>query len=256
MKSIRYTLLFLGLMMLCVTSAFSSVQVERCFEIKHLEFFGIDDNTRVSWSDSELNALVDMPETQSRDGSGFLIPLLIYQLKDFYPACNKEINQKRYANLKKLYLKIRQKEIPQFDSDRVAKEIEFLRDDFFGQLENDQALASMVRTFDDGPLYGIPIEGEINSESYERVATDFGELTLSKMGRGLVLAAKDNEGKIMWARIVVGAVPERKLANMILAPDPIRETSLATIVHFFAEGERLRVYLRPDGRFMFYYHSW
>ncbi|MCO6511810.1 MAG: hypothetical protein J5I65_13550 [Aridibacter famidurans] len=256
MKGIRTALLFFGLMVFCAISALSNVRAADCFEVKHLDFFGIDESTRVSWSDSEWEALLNRPESESGNDTGFLIPLLVVQLKDFYPACNKEIDQKRYANLKRLYFKIRKQEIPRFDRDEAAKVIEFIRDDFYTQLQDDRSLASMIFTFDDGPFYGAAIESGLTSSPYERVKTDFGELTLSRMDGGIALAARDKEGKVMWAKLMEGVVPERKLRNMTFVPEPIQKTSLATIAHFFAEGERLRVYMRPDGRFMFYYDSW
>lgn len=235
---------------------FSQNAAKDCFEIKHLDFFGLDQVEKIDWSEKEIDELLKTNFFEKFNETRFLIPILVRYLKDFHPACNKSIDETRFNNLVAIYFKVRLKDISTIQNKSPEEKLNYIRSDFYTLVQDKDALPRMVFTFDDGPLYGeIPKEIPKIKPS-ESISTDFGNLSILESNKHIFLVAADNKGKIIWSRIMKGANLDRYLQNLKFDKTPIHKTSLATIVNFYSEGERLSLYLKPNGEFMYYYHSW
>lgn len=227
-----------------------------CFEVKYFDFFGLDSKIKINWSDAELNELLKISQSQNENNTSFLVPLIVFQLKDFHPDCNKSIATERFNKLVSLYFKIRQKDVSILENKTIAEQLNFIREDYYSQLQDERLLSRMRYTMDDGPLYGEIPKSVPKSKPLESIATDFGKLSIIKSNNRIFLIARDKENKRIWSRIIKGTNPDRYLRNLKFDKDSIEKTSLATIINFYSEGERLNLYLKPNGKFMYYFHSW
>lgn len=227
-----------------------------CFEIKYLDFFGLDEVNDISWSDKELDEMLKMNYYEQFDETRFFIPILVRYLKDFHPACSKSIDKVRFDNLIALYFKVTLKDISLIRNKSIEEKLSFIRNDFYNLVGDVESLPRMSFSFDDGPLYGEIPKVAPKMKLSESVSADFGKLSILESNERILLVATDKKGKTIWSRIMKGANPDRHLQNLKFDKVPMKKTSLATIFNFYSEGERLNLYLKPDGKFMYYYHSW
>lgn len=259
MNSIDKTQLFLFLaaaFFVFVNCADAQNTNNNCFEVKYFDFFGLDNETKVIWADDELNKLLETTRSQIGENTSFLIPLIVFQLKDLHPNCNKSIDKKRFDKLVSLYFKIRGKDILILKNKTIAKQLDFIREDYYAQLQDERFLSHMRYTMDDGPLYGKIPKSIPKTAPLETIVTDFGRLSILELNDQIFLIATDLKDKIIWSRVMKGTNPDRYLKNLEFDEKPIEKTSLATIINFYSEGERLNLFLKPDGNFLYYYHSW
>lgn len=238
------------------SDAVSQNAAKNCFEIKYLDFFGLDKIDDINWSETELNEMLKMNYDEKFDETRFFIPILVRYLKDFHPACNKTINEFRFNNLVTLYFKVRLKDISVIQNKSVEEKLNFIRNDFYVLVQDVKLLPQMKFGFDDGPLYGETVRITPKEKPLESVPTDFGKLSILQSNKQILLVATDKRNKIIWLRVMKGANPDRYLQNLKFDKVPIQKTSLATIFNFYSEGERLTLYLKPNGEFMYYDHSW
>ncbi len=235
---------------------FAQKAEKNCFEVKHLDFFGLDKIDEIDWSVEEINDLLKTDYSVKYDDTRFLIPILVRYLKDFHPVCNKSIDTERFDKLTTLYFKVRIKDISPIKNKSVEEKLNFIRDDFYVLVQDVQSLPRMTYGWDDGPLYGEIPKSVSKSKPLEKITANFGELSISESNNKILLVATDKQNKIIWSRVIKGANPDRYLRNLKFEKDAMEKTSLATIFHFYSEGERLNLYLKPNGEFMYYYHSW
>ncbi|MCY7345227.1 MAG: hypothetical protein LH614_03320 [Pyrinomonadaceae bacterium] len=211
---------------------------------------------KIHWSDAELNELLKMNRSQDENETSFLIPPIVFQLKGFHPNCTKPIDAERFDKLISLYLKVRHKDVSSLENKTLAEKLIFIREDYYNQLQDERLLPHMRYTMDDGPLYGEIPKSIPESKLSESISTDFGKLSIVTANNQIFLTATDKKNKTIWSRIMKGANPDRKLKNLNFDESPVEKTSLSIIIHFYSEGERLNLYLKLDGKFMYYYHSW
>lgn len=181
--------------------------------------------------------------------------MIVFQLKDFHPKCSNKSEPERYQKLIKLYFRIRDQDFQPFQDKSVAEQLEFVRDDFYSQVLNDSLLVHMTYSMDDGPLNGEIPKRVPNFKSGKHVVTDFGQLTIQKNAGRIYLIATDHKKRTIWVRIMTGVVPKQYLTDLEFNEGAVEKTSLATRVHLHT-SERLTLYLKNDGRFMYYFHSW
>jgi hypothetical protein len=227
-----------------------------CFEVKYFDFFGLSAEDQINWSDTELTELLKTNYLQDKNETSFLIPPIVFQLKSFHPNCTKSIDTERFNKLVSLYLKIRHKDISLLENKTISQKLNFIREDYYNQLQDERLLPQMRYTMDDGPLYGEIPKSFPESKLSESISTDFGKLSIIKANNRIFLMATEKNNKIIWSRIMKGANPDRDLKNLRFDESPVEKTSLATIIRFYSEGERLNLFLKPTGEFMYYYHSW
>lgn len=228
---------------------------KNCFEVKYLDFFGLDKIGDIKWSDEEINELLKMDYEKEFMGTRFYIPILVHFLKGFHPDCNKSINTEKFNKLVSLYFKVTLEDISLIENKSIKEKLNFIRGDFYRLVQIEKLLPLMKFTFDDGPLYGEIPEIVPNTKLLESATTDFGKLLIVESNEKIFLIATDKKNKTIWSRIMKGVNPDHYLKGLRFGENPVEKTSLAFIIHLYA-GERVTLYLKPDGQFMYYYHSW
>lgn len=245
-------------LLIYITSCGQKVESPTTYEVKYLDFFGLEHVEAFRWSDDEIKKLLTMDFKEGRKNpskkTNYIIPIIIFQLKELHPNVTKKIDVNFFNQLTELYLKIREIDEAEIANKSVAEKIDFMRDDFYWQVENDQYLAYMLMTYDDGPFQGIDFKEEITSNPLDFQETNFGSLSTFQLGDKTILVAKDKSQKVIWQKSVTGFVDE-KLSYLCFTSDAIQYTSAATIVKLHSESEKIVLYLKNDGRFLFYYNS-
>lgn len=230
-----------------------------CYEIKYLDFFGLDQIEVVRWPQSELDGLLKVDFKKEREYSevktSFIIPMIAYQLEELHPNCNKNADLDYFDKLSQIYLRIRELDSIKFQKKSINEKFDFLRDDFYYQMNNIEFLPEMIMTFDDGPLYGVDYNEVSNIKPNKKQQTNFGTLSIFNIGKKTILSCSDNKETLIWQKLITG-FNDRKLSDLHFTENPIEYNSVATVVHMYSEGERFTLYLKKDGSFMFYYHSW
>ncbi|WCO03477.1 hypothetical protein [Psychroserpens ponticola] len=256
MKIRVLTIIFL---VLSLTFFGQETESKDCFEIKYLDFFGLENQEIVKWPKSEISGLLAMDFEKDRNGStiktSFIIPLIIYQLKEYHPNCKSNIDTTYLNQISELYFKIRGLDNTILNTKSTTEKIEFLLNDFYSQVENIKYLPKMTMTFDDGPFYGVEFESKTELKPIKKHETEFGFLTVSKIDNKTILTSKDNKGKTIWQKSITG-LSDRNLTELHFTENPIEYNSVATVAHMYSEGERFTLYLKKDGSFMYYFHSW
>lgn len=230
-----------------------------CYEIKYLDFFGLDQVETVKWSESELEKLLKIDFTKDRGKpeikTNFIIPMIACQLKEYHPNCKEVVDTKYFNKIAELYLKIRKIDSTEFIKKSIIEKIDFLRTDFYFQVQNVEYLPKMTTTFDDGPFYGVNYKKKSELKLIASKETEFGTLVISTANNEVILTSKAKNGNIIWRKSITGLF-SRKLTELHFTDKPIEYNSVATVAHMYSEGERLTLYLKNDGSFMYYYHSW
>ena len=202
-----------------------------CFGIKYLDFFGLDSMDAFKWPIAELDQLLVtdfVPGAKEKSKkTNFLIPYIVIQLKDYHPSCTKQIDTAIYSRLTQLYAKIRQQDFSKLNAQPVPAQLEFIKNDFYEQVQNDSLLPFMNYTLDDG-------------------------LFMARLLKIFQAIKKENH---LWTRIMTGN-SNRPLTEISFSQSDIFKTSLGYQLRMFSEGEALNLYLKSNGELRCYFHSW
>ncbi len=134
-------------------SAYAQQTSTDCFEIKHLDFFGID-KVNTTWTVEDINQMLKLQDEGGAD-SYFLIPLIVKQLAEYHSCERNRTDTDRYSKLEMLYLNLR----PKIANNLAAASsrdgrLEIIRQDFYDQVDNDEMMHRLIYTMDDGPFVG------------------------------------------------------------------------------------------------------
>lgn len=230
-----------------------------CYTVKYLDFFGLNNIEIVKWPDTEIDGLLKMNINESFTDTAiktnFLIPIIAHQLKQYYPKCNTKIDTQYFEKLVLIFCKIRDIEPYILKSKTIEEQVDYIRDDFYSQVTNDKYLPHMGYTVDYGPFYGVDL---VKCDSLEKLSskkTDFGEIVICKRNDKIILQYYDNNKKLLWQKIVTKG-SDIYFRDLYFADNAFTNTSVATIISMYSEGRRFTLYVKNDGKFMYYFHSW
>ncbi len=139
--------------------------------------------------------------------------------------------------------------------DNLARLVAWFRD----HCSEPAGYASMILTMDTGPFGGLAVpRGVALSKKDEQTFGDGLALQLCRMreAREPWVLRVQKGGRVLWSRVVSrapdGVISELKLSHK----EPTDVGSYGWKLHLLAHGEYLHLYVGPDGRFLFYFHSW
>ena len=225
-----------------------------CFELKHYEFFIPEEARDIRWDEQQLNELIEL---KTADDRNWLVPAIVTQLAHYEAACGKLKADERFGLLMRLYSRIRGNESLQSKDLSVVEKLRVIQNDFDRQIEDDHLFPELIYTMDDGPFSGeVGPKNKDHALEFKEHPTSFGKLRVSNLKDRVAIAALDKGNNILWSRILKGSAPERYLMKATLDTVEVREADIATVLTVFVDGERLKLYMRPSGRFIYYTHSW
>lgn len=243
----------------CLTTSIWGQTQKDCWEIKYLDFFGIENLDTIKWPAAEIDQLLMTDFAKFNTGenrkTNFLIPFIVLQLKEYHPSCSNNADTTTFRKLKELYFKIRQQDASTINSKPVSTQLEIIRQDFYSQVQNDSLLPFMGYTLDDGPFYGqlsSDIPDYQKSKSYK---TDFGTLYITNNAEKTFLTVVNNQNNHLWTRVMISEAG-RYLSEISFSENDIVKTSLGYQLRMFSEGEALNLFLKSNGDFRYYFHSW
>lgn len=259
----RYTLISSVLPFLIIIFAAACLSVSgqangsECFEVKYLDFFGFK-GQKVSWPDSEIEGLLQSKDNQPTHSTNFLVPMIVKQIAEYHSCGNNKSDSDRFRKLVKLYLKFRRGKpeslVPTISADKA---IELIRKDFYDQVNDDELLHELIFTMDDGPFKGENAESFPTGKDIVPVIinTRFGSIKFVQAKERIYFGALDKNDKMLWLKILQGASGQYLKT---FSPEKINleEFEAVGCLTLFVNGERLTVYLRPNGSFIYYTHSW
>jgi len=114
----------------------------------------------------------------------------------------------------------------------------------------------MLGGFDDGPLKGKATGSMPKTNNAITLKVKFGEMRIAASANRLYVGAFDRKGRTRCVRILTGAHDDRFLKRFEPTKIGLSEYEAGTVLRLFVDGERLTLYVRPNGRFGFYSHSW
>lgn len=227
-----------------------------CYKIEYLDFFGLNDILVEKWPDEEIQGFSELVnQNNKKDNStvSFIVPLIVYQLQEFHPKCTADTESIYLKKIIGFYLELRGLDSEKIGLYNLEEKIDFIRDDFYELVKDNNNLIAMNFTLDDGPLFGT--DTTLVGDTIKSLKTDFGSIVISKSGTHSLISSLDSTGNLIWNKIITGA-QGRDLSEINTGDNWIEKTSLATRIFLFAEGEQLTLYIRNNGEFMYYYHSW
>lgn len=241
------------------SSAISAQSPTSCFEIKHLDFFGIEETDTIQWSITEINQLLAEEFTKEVTGvhpkTNFLIPFIVYQLKGYHPFCTTQTDTVRFRKLKDLYYKIRQQDVSMLHNQPITTQLETIRADYYTQVQTDSLLPYMMYTIDDGPFYGAVPATIPDYKKGSSYTTPFGTLYITKHTEKIFVSVVNTQGTHLWTRMMT-VNNNRPLTDLEFSGKDIFTSSLGYTLRMWAEREALTLFLKADGGFRYYYHSW
>lgn len=227
-----------------------------CFEIKYLDYFGLSSDDSVPLDIAQWQKLLDhkiVDEDKKR--TLFFIPFIISTIKGFHPLCNRQKDTTAYNVLTKVYSRIRGIDMRSLQNKPIAAQLEFFRDDFYQQVQNDSLLPYMKYTMDDGPFYGKDTS-YTEAKDNQLLLTTFGTLVISKCSKDVTcITVIDQKNRIRWTKKMVKN-NDNAIQNISLGKENIYKTSLGYTIVMSGDGEKLTLYLKDNGDFRFFFHSW
>jgi hypothetical protein len=131
-----------------------------------------------------------------------------------------------------------------------------LANEFYQVCESDSTLPKMIYTWDSGPYWGLDTEMELPAKSTLHLDNIQAKLLIREANRKSTLELIDRNGILKWRKFLTEG-DENYIWDVNFAGHPIRDSSdLGFRIGMYGQGEFLDLFLRPDGDFRFYYHSW
>src|SRR5690606_5245037 len=141
----------LTILFLAINLTIFGQESKDCYEIKYLDFFGLDKMEIIKWPESELDVLSKMDFAKDKGKSeiktNFIIPMIVYQLAEYHPNCKQNIDTNYFNKSSEIYLKIREIDSTDLLQKSIADKIDFVQSDFYSQVENVEYLPKMTATF-------------------------------------------------------------------------------------------------------------
>lgn len=226
-----------------------------CVKLDNYQFFVPDEIGEPGWTEETLTTLIERED--GKDPTSWMVPVIVRELTEYAPACGARPVDKKFDLLIKLFSAIRRDKRLTSNVITVAKQVRLIRDDFQRQINNDRLFPYLILTFDDGPFSGeIVRAGSERGGISKDVAASFGKLRFSNANDRVIVTAFDKRRKPIWSRILNRTNPDRYLRAARLDMLTVQRTKFVVVATTSVDGERLNVYVRPNGRFMYYTHSW
>ncbi|MDM7921348.1 MAG: hypothetical protein QUS14_03530 [Pyrinomonadaceae bacterium] len=228
--------------------------VPACPTPKHSDLFGLE-GLELNWPIEQIRELRESTKKRPENPTLFFAPAIVKGLYAYHSACSKRSDFVRFKELIDLYAAIFGREPKDFAADTADAQIDLLARHLDRLVNDDRALPKLIYTMDDGPLYGTVVNRFPKASKMTDVPAKFGSLKIAEYDSKIYVGAFDKGGKELWVRVLKRAHSEQDLRSYASEKLGLEEFGAVSILTMIADGERLRLFVRPDGRFVFYLHS-
>jgi len=112
----------------------------------------------------------------------------------------------------------------------------------------------MIFTMDDGPFEGINTEYEL--PKYDEILIDENKLILRGDENENTLEVTTKTGELLWRKIIARS-EDYKIQSLNFTDNPIRvDNELGYKIALYGDGELIQLYLKKNGEFRLFFHSW
>jgi hypothetical protein len=129
---------------------------------------------------------------------------------------------------------------------------------FSEQIRRPECLAAMFDTIEDGPAVGLESTGALPDVPKGTVSLAKGlrlDLHQGVETKGQAVLRLSRDGRQLWHRVICH-VDGSPMPDLRLTSSPITENGPFGWTANLSYGERVRVFVHPEGRFLFYFYSW
>jgi len=192
-------------------------------------------------------------------GMHFFTPILIKKIKIYNSdSVLDETENEIIIELSRFFKRIWKNEIyeiKEHDSKvEVCKKINLIIDKYHQLSEDDSEFYKMIYTLDDGPFFGIDTESEL--DKIKEISIGENRLILRGNGAENTLEILNKSSELLWRKIIAQS-ESYKIERLDFAGHPVRvDNELGYKVALIGNGELIHLYLRKNGSFRLFFHSW
>jgi hypothetical protein len=222
-------------------------------------------NSRM-WEVAGGNAKIDLKaakemanmESEKLMTANFFVPMIIKEIKSIFDDSEISDDEKLILiELSKVIGKIWNDSTYEISEGKSKNEIcvkvNSILNKYHKLSEDDSHFYKMIFTMDDGPFYGF----DTNKELEKLSETSFDQFKLIIRGNEIENTIELVEGNNMKWRKVIARSEDYKIKNLNLANEPVRvKNELGYKIALSGDGELIQLYLRKNGDFRLFFHSW
>lgn len=231
--------------------------------IKYLEIYINSRMWEVAGGNSNINletaremAEIEKDELEAAD---FFIPIIINQIKYIYSDHILEENEKNILIQFSKFLERKWnnknfKIMKESSGTEICEKVNMIIDKYHLLSEDDSEFYKMIFTLDDGPYFGY--DTEIELKKIEEIQIDNFKLVLRGNKLKYTLELLDIDGSLKWKKLIAKS-KNHYITEMGFSNQPIRvKNELGYKVALYGEGELVQLYLKKNGEFRLFFHSW
>ncbi|MGH1436460.1 MAG: hypothetical protein ACRBG0_18600 [Lewinella sp.] len=231
---------------------------QHCYYIKFLDFYGVDSSQEVAiWSNDDISQFSHrLTDSYDVTNPNFLIPVIIAQLPSYHSNCNANIDTSTLDNLTRLYGLLSKTPFSKLLNADKDTQIDNVRNSFYHLVEKDSLVSEMLFTMDDGPFTGENIsDSVILTGPIRTVQLPLGTLSIYEQLNKVILEYKGTSNRVTWRKAITYNDNEY-LSDLFIPDEIITTSSLAIEVNIYLNKEKVSLFIRKTGGFMFYFYSW
>ncbi len=211
-----------------------------------------------NWNEKRISELSNY--IKSEENVLFYLPLLLSQINNFDSSSDYTSSEKKiivqasicFANA----LNNKELEITKKDQTSIRSGLDNLVVEFYKLCENDETFPKLIYTFDDGPFYGVDSDYILHNVDSIYLKDINSTIVLSENDNISILTMFDHSGNTKWRKILSHS-ENRFITNVEFVENPILDINdLGYKIGLIGNGEFIHLYLRNDGRFRLFFHSW
>ena len=136
----------------------------------------------------------------------------------------------------------------------ICKKTNLIIDKYHQLSEDDSEFYKLILTMDEGPFWGLDMNTEL--EQISEVLVDDYVLIIRGNESEKTLELVDKDGELKWRKIMARS-SNYKFERLKFAVNPIRvKDDLGYKIALSGDGELIQLYLRKNGGFRLFFHSW
>lgn len=209
----------------------------------------------------DLNAAKELANMKAQElkTANFFAPMIIKEIRDFHQ--DSEISAKEKSiliELSKALGKIWNDETLEITENKSKNEICIITNSIINKYhklsEDDSQFYKMIFTMDDGPFYGI----DTNEEFKKINEITFDQFKLIQRGNESenTLEIIDENGNLKWRKIIARS-DDYKIQSLSFPKEAVKvKNELGYKLALLGDGELIQLYLKKNGDFRLFFHSW
>lgn len=263
MKVLCKFILFAILMSSCNSLSNTNKQNCKITTIKYLSTYlgsNIETDTIAGYNTNLKTAkeMASMNATELKSAY-FFIPIIINDISKFYSNSTLSENEKKilieYGKIFKTIFNDSKFEITKNNSKKqICDKINAMIKKYHTLCEDDNQFYKMIYTLDDGPFYGFNYDNKLQLKN--EISFDKFKLIIRGDEAENTLELIDKNNKLKWRKLIArDSIYKIKTLSFIFKPVQV-SNDLGYEILLNGDGEIIHLYLKKNGDFKLFFHSW